>query len=66
MTAAEKAANYWEASQDMYKNREPVQWDDGDYKVGPRMSHESQADFLQRQILMELVQQEIEKRRPSE
>jgi len=66
LAVEEKAANYWEASQDMYKNREPVQWDDVDFQVGPRMSHESETDYLQRQMFMELIQEQIEKRRASE
>ena len=66
LTVEEKAANYWETSQDMYKNKEPVQWDNVNYLVGPRMNHESEPDFLQRQVLMELIQQENEKRRASE
>ena len=66
LTVEEKAANYWEASQDMYKSKEPVQWDGVDYQVCPRMSHESEADYLRRQALMELIQQEIAKIRASE
>lgn len=50
----------------MNKNKEPVNWDDMDFKVCPRMSHESQDDFLHRQMLMELIQQQVEKRRASE
>lgn len=66
MTAEEKAALHWEASQDLYKSREPVQWDDVDYQVGSRMPDESKADYLQRQMLGELIQEQIEKRRASE
>ena len=50
----------------MYKNREPVQLDDIDYQIGPRMSHESEDDFLYRQMLMELILQQVEKRRATE
>jgi hypothetical protein len=66
MSAEEKAALYWEAAQDMYKNREPVRWDDVDYQIAPRMRDESEADYLQRQMLLELVQEQLEKRRASE
>ena len=58
--------NYWEASQDTYKSREPVQWNNVDFQVDPRMSHESEADYLQRQMLGELIQEQLEKRRASE
>ena len=54
---------HWEASQDLYKSREPVQWDDMDFRVGPRMRDESEADYLHRQMLGELLQEQIEKRR---
>ncbi len=66
LTIEEMAANYREASQDLYKSREPVQWNDVDFQIGPRMSHESEADFLHKQLLVEFIQQEIEKRRASE
>lgn len=65
LTTEEKAANYWEASQDLYKNKEPVNWDDMDFKVGPRMRDESEAEYLHRQMLGELIQQQLEKRRGS-
>ena len=65
LTVEEKAANYWEASQDLYKNKEPVNWDNMDFSVGPRMSDESEAVYLHRQMLGELIQQQIEKRRGS-
>lgn len=63
MTAEEKAALHWEASQDLYKSRGPVNWDDIDFSVGPRMNHESEAEYLHRQMLGELIQEQIEKRR---
>ena len=63
LTVEEKAANYWEASQDMHKSREPVQWDDVDYQIGPRMSHESESDSRCYSPLLPLIQQEVEKRR---
>jgi hypothetical protein len=66
MSAEEKAALHWEASQDLYKSREPVQWDDVDFEVDPRLLNESEADYLQRQMLMELIQEQLEKRRGSE
>ena len=66
LTVEEKAANYWEASQDLYKSREPVQWDEVDYQIGPRMPDESEADYLHRQMLGELIQEQLEKRRATE
>lgn len=66
MTAEEKAALHWESSQDLHKNRKPVLWDKVDDQVGHRMSHGSEADFLQRQTLMELIQMQLEKRRAAE
>lgn len=48
LTVEEKAALHWEASQDLHKDRTPVNWDDVDFKIGPRMSHESEADYLHR------------------
>ncbi|MFK7847557.1 MAG: hypothetical protein AB8G77_19860 [Rhodothermales bacterium] len=62
MSAEEKAALHWEASRDLSKSREPVNWDDMDLSVGPRMRDESEADYLHRQMLGELIQQQIEKR----
>ena len=66
LTAEEKAANYWEATQDMNKNKEPVNWDNMDFSVGPRMHDESETEYLHRQMIGELIQQQIEKRRASE
>ena len=66
LTVEEKAANYWEASQDLYKSREPVQWEDVDYQIGSRMPNESEADYLHRQMLGQLIQEQLEKRRASE
>ena len=63
LTTEEKAANYWEASQDLNKDRTPVDWDSVDFAVGPRMRDESEAEYLHRQMLGELIQQQIEKRR---
>lgn len=63
LTVEEKATNYWEASQDLYKNKEPVNWDDMDFRVGPGLHDESVADYLHRQMLGELIQKQIEKRR---
>jgi len=66
LTTAEKAANYWEASQDLYKNKEPVNWDDMDFKVTPRTSDESEAEYHHRRMIGELIQEQIEKRHGSE
>jgi hypothetical protein len=64
LTVEEKAANYWEASQDMHKDREPVDWHGmDDVSISPRMSDESEAEYLHRQILGELIKEQLEKRR---
>ena len=63
MTAEEKAALHWEASQDLYKSKEPVNWDNIDFQIAPRSSDESEVECLHRQLLGELIQEQIEKRR---
>ena len=66
MSAEEKAALHWEASQDLYKSREPVQWDKVDYQIASRMPNESESAYLHRQMLGELILEQIEKRQASE
>jgi hypothetical protein len=66
MSVEEKASLHWEASQDLYKSREPVNWDDMNYQIVPRMPDESEAAYLQRLMLGELIQEQIEKRRATE
>gem|GEM_PF-6720303 len=48
------------------ESKESFQRDDVGYQVGPRMSHESEADYLQRQMLGQLILDQIEKRRATE
>ncbi len=67
MTAEEKAALHWEASRGLHKDRAPIQWDEvEDFSAGPRLSDESESDYLHREMLGELIQQQTEKRRCSE
>lgn len=57
MSAEEKAALHWEASRDLHKNKEPVDWDAIDYQIAPRSSDESEAEYHHRRMLGELIQE---------
>ena len=63
MSTEVRAALHWEASQDLHKDRELINWSGIDFSVGPRMSEEAEADFLERQMLGVLLKAQIEKRR---
>ena len=48
----------------MHKDREPIDWHDmDDVSISPRMQGEPEADYLQRVMLGELIQEQLEKRR---
>ena len=45
MSAEEKAALHWEASQDTHKNKEPVNWDDIDFQIASLNRHFHQSIY---------------------